>query len=135
MSLEQQLSDLTMAIKGLTKAIEYHQAVIDEVENRKPEPKSPPAQEVEEKIKPLTETKQEKVARDEPVKKQTQEITTEFKPEPKALQDFCMKLVRKDTANAQKIRDILAQFEAKVISDVQLTDLPELAKLLSALDA
>lgn len=148
MSLEQQLSELTQAVIRLAKAVEYHQAVIDEVENCKPEPKVKPKQEVKEKINTLTdaevvampeaknspakEKKPNSLASNEPLP--NLELPFEgLAPEPKVLQDFCMKLVRKDTSYANKIREVLALFEAKVISDVQASDLPELAKRLEAL--
>lgn len=128
MSLEQQLTDLTQAIIGLTKAIEFQQAVIDEVEIRKPEPKDKAKQASSEKINKLTDAT---IVPINSAKEQSEDTALEANH--KSIQEFCMKLVRKDPANAQKIREVLAMFEAKVVIDVQASDLPELAKKISEL--
>lgn len=127
MSLEDNIKELTLAVNRLTVALDVTTAsvtpapseTIYEVElestppkKTKPELKSVPTKEVDAKEAPAEETTE-----------QTHE----------KLKALCLDLVRKEPSNRDKIKTVIASFDASLVSDVAADKLPSLAKQLLAL--
>jgi hypothetical protein len=123
MSLEDNIKELTLAIHRLTVALDVTTASVTpataetvyEVELEAPAPK---------KAKPEL-----KAVPTKEVEADTPEQTHE------KLKALCLDLVRKDPANRDKIKTVIASFDASLVSDVAADKLPALAKQLLALGA
>ena len=120
MSLEDNIKELTLAVNRLITALDVTTASVTpapiyEVELEVPAPK---------KAKPEL-----KAVPTKEVEADTPEQTHE------KLKALCLDLVRKDPANRDKIKTVIASFDASLVSDVAADKLPALAKQLLALGA
>jgi hypothetical protein len=140
MSLEDNITELTLAVNRLITALDVTTASVTpapiyEVEleapapkKAKPELKAVPTKEVEVNeapAEPAVEHTHEKLkAPTEPTVEHTHE----------KLKALCLDLVRKDPENRDKIKKIISSFdESTLVSDVADTKLPSLARQLLAL--